>query len=140
MVVALGRTYHNNETLALLLLDELARSLDARHLRWGMMIDVNTLEYCRDELLGPELDQRLGQEIFVAGEPCWFPSGWSVPYIDGGDREWVRDWESEHEEYYRIQLNATIRLMRPPVLPQIPAPLRLDSSQLAPTGMRPSVL
>ena len=98
MVVALGRTYHNNETLALLLLDELARLLDAQHLCWGMMIDVNTLEYCQDELLGPELDQRLGQETFVEGEPCWFPSSWSVPYIDGGDREWVRDWEVEHEE------------------------------------------
>jgi hypothetical protein len=112
-VVAIGRTYHNNETVAFLLLCRLAEIFDAHHLTWGLMIEVNTLDYCEEGLLGPALAQRLDKDVLVAGEPCWFPHNWWVPYVDGGDHQWEPDWQRKHDDYYCLRLLATIRLMRP---------------------------
>jgi hypothetical protein len=139
-IIAIGRTYHNNETLAFLFLCQLARFFDSRQLCWGMMIDVNTLDYCREGFLGPELCQRLDEQVFVEGEPCWFPQGWYVPYVDGGDRQWERDWEHDDDEYYCTQLSATVRLMRPLALPQASFHTRFTLARLASAGMLPHFL
>jgi hypothetical protein len=139
-MVAIGRTYHNNETLAFLFLCQLARLFDSHQLCWGFMADVNTLDYCQEGFLGPEFCPRLDQDVFVESEPCWFPHGWYVPYVDGGDRQWERDWERECDEYYCTQLSATVRLMYPLSLPSVPLQTRSPLARLASTGMFPHFL
>lgn len=113
ILVVIGRTYHNNETLALLLLCKLAEIFDAQKLCWGFMLDVNTLAYCEEGFLGPALAKRLEQSIMVDSEPFWLPRSWYPPYIDGGDHDWLYDREAESQEYLRPWLNATVKLMRP---------------------------
>src|SRR5579875_2186389 len=138
--VVIGRTYHNNETLALLLLDRLAHLFDARELSWGFIAEVNALSYCQNGFLGPELRCRVDQEIFVESEPCWFPESWDVPYVDGGSKEWIHDWGEERDGYYRMRLGATIKLMRSLTPPPVSAQASQSLAQLASTGMYPCLL
>jgi hypothetical protein len=134
-VVAIGRTYHNNETLAILLLGRLAEILDTQSLSWGVMTDVNTLDYCETGAFGCALAQRLiAEEVFLESEPCWFPRGWCAPYVDGY-KQWERDWEQEHDEYYRMRLSTRIRLMRPRTLPPMPEQTGYRLAQLSSVGL-----
>lgn len=136
-VVAIGRTYHNNTTLAFLLLYQLAHLFDRSHLPWGFLVGVNSLTYCEDGSLGTALCERLDQEMDVQSEPYWLPHMWYEPYVDGGDREWERDGESTCGEYDRTQLNATVMLMHPRSFPQTLAPMRYALSRLTSAGMLP---
>lgn len=148
IVVAIGRTYHNSATLALLLLSRIADLLDARQIRWGFMIDTNTLEYCEEELLGPALSRRLERaEVEVESIPCSFPAEWYVPWIDGGDHQWERQWGQERQwnqqDYVQRRLHATLRLMHPrpvPPIPQQPALLCHSFAHLAGIRLHPHFL
>lgn len=136
-LVIIGRTYHNNETLALLFLCRLAHLLDSHHLSWGVMSGVNTLDYCQEGSLGSRLCQRLDHDIFVESEPCWFPDGWYVPYVDGGgaERRWERDWELECDNYYRTHFCATVKLIHPLTVPPVSLQTRSPLVRLTPAGM-----
>lgn len=141
-ILAIGRVYHNHETLAFLLLRQLAHLFDTQHLSWGFMTEINAYYSCREGSLGPELRQRLDQYVEVESEPCWLPHGWHVPYVDGGAHQWYRDWEQEHDEYYRTQLNATVQLLRPCPPPAFTASaqMRHALSQHASVDMLPCFL
>lgn len=112
-MVAIGRTYHNNETVALLLLRRLADLFDARQLSWGFIVGVNATNYSEEGVLGPELFQRLKSTILVDSEPFFLPRDWHVPYVDGEGHYWDRDYECECEDYHRLWLSATVKPMRP---------------------------
>lgn len=137
IVVALGRTYHNNTTLAFLLLRKLAEIFDQHHLTWGILTDINTLAYCQDGSLGADLAARCGQPAsYLDGETCWFPSNWYQPYVDGGDREWK--WESGPQNgYYSVHLTAAVKLMRPPATIALPLPMLRLPARLAPLSVTP---
>lgn len=122
-MIALGRTYHNDETLAYLLLTFLAALLDAQRLPWGWIEEVNTLFYCQKGALGTELCQRLDQSLFVESERCWFPQHWCPPYIDGGDAQWQPDREHDIDNHACKQLHANIIRMHPQhIHPQYTSP------------------
>lgn len=142
LVLTIGRTYHNNETLAFLLLRHLAGLFDARHLCWGFITEVNTLTYCEEGYLGADLCQRLEQEVCVESESCPFPLDWYVPYVDGGDSDWSHDWDHEEQEehYSWKKLSATVNLMGPQALPHCPTlPLSLLTRPVA-VGLLPRFL
>lgn len=112
-LVTIGRTYHNNETLALLLLCKLAEIFDIRGLSWGFICGINALAYCQDDFLGPALSQRLEANIQLGSVPFCLPRGWYTPYIDKGSHRWERDYAFESDDYSRRWLNADVRPMRP---------------------------
>ncbi len=120
-MVVIGRTYHNNETVAFLLLCQLAGLFDAQARNWGFVSETNALESCRDGYLGPALGKRLDTEVYVEAEPSWYPDDWCVPYVDGGgDVDWHRDWGQSSNDYKCVRLGASIRLMHPRTLPDTP--------------------
>lgn len=116
-LVIIGRTYHNNETLAVLLLYKLAEIFDTQKLCWGFMLDVNARSYCQEGFLGPALAERLKLSVSVDSEPVWLPRGWYPPYVDGGEVAWIYDREAESEEFSRAWLNATVTPLRPQFTP-----------------------
>lgn len=136
-VLALGRTYHNNETVALLLLRALADLFDARCLAWGFMVDVNTFAYYQDGSLGDDLAHRVDQLAGVASESSWFPRNWYVPYIDGGEHDWSCDYAWEDDDYSPSRLRATLCLMHPRIA-HCPPATRVPE-QLAGAGMVPHI-
>ena len=136
-VVAIGRTYHNNATLALLLVSRLATLLDEQYLTWGFMSEVNTLSDCRHGLLGPALLQRLHWGAWGESEACWFPDSWHLPYIDGGEHDWQSHWEKQTDEYFCMHLSATIMLMHPRPHLSLSTHTRRAITGLASVGMLP---
>lgn len=132
-VIALGQTYHNNETLAFLLLHKLAEIFDERHLTWGFIAYVNTLSYCQGGYLGADLLARCDRS--VDAESDWFalPERWSMPYVDG-EAGWHQSPILVHPAYRSIRLGAGLRLMqpRPSSLPTNSIPARLVSVGMLP--------
>ena len=107
--IAIGQTYHNNETLALLLLCQLAALCDQHRLPWGFLANVNALTYCTRGYLGNGLQQRLSEpQIVVEGDPFWLPAGIVEPYVDSGRHIWEKRPDSSR------RLRATLSPMQSP--------------------------
>ena len=143
-VVGIGWVYHNNETVALLLLQKLAEIFDTQRVAWGFLTGVNALSSCRNGSLGPELAARAfeASETRLTGEPCWFPYEWELPYIDRGDNDWnSNDWHGSNG-YSQCQLTANLCLLPPSPTSLLDKPTSFASlpSRLAPAGMLPLFL
>jgi hypothetical protein len=136
-VLTIGRVYHNDETLAFLLLTQLAKLLDAQQLAWGWIANVNSSRFCQEGALGPTFRQRFDQEsVWAESELCWFPSNWYTPYVDGGDSTWDVQWNRDLNHYSR-QLCANIIRMRPRFPAYISAQIHHTFALRPFVGMRP---
>ena len=138
-VIGLGRTYHNNETLALLLLSSLAEILDTNRLSWGVITGNNTHHYVQDGFLGSALCGRLANTIEATSERWLLPHNWETPSVDGGANFWERDWDWEHEVYYATHLHAQLHLVHLPCAPHAPIYPHLASAPLLCRGMLPQL-
>jgi hypothetical protein len=138
-VLTIGRVYHNDETLAFLLLTHLATLLDAQQLAWGWIANVNACRFCQEGTLGPEFCQRLDQKsVWVESEPCWFPSNWYPPYVDGNST-WGVQWDRDLD-HYAWRLRAKITRMRPRTLTHVSAPIHHTVAPRLFKGMLPPFL
>lgn len=108
--IGVGQTYHNNNTLAFVLLSQLAALLDQQRLSWGFLCGVNAFSHARNGCLGANLKLRSNnaESITLKSEPFWLPSGWAIPYVDGGEHTWEMISPASH------RLRATLQLMKPP--------------------------
>ncbi len=109
LCIGIGQTYHNNDTLAFLLLFQLAELLDRQQISWGFLSEINSFSYARNGYLGAELKQRsnCAESITLRSEPFWLPNGWATPYVDGGKHTWELVSPLSH------RLQATLQLMPP---------------------------
>ena len=87
-LLAIGRTYHNNMTLVLLLLSQLADMFDARQIPWGFISGMNSGAACWEGALGPTLQKRPRESVRLRATPYWLPYSWNRPYVEGGYHQW----------------------------------------------------
>ena len=95
-LLAIGRTYHNNMTLVLLLLSQLADMFDAQQIPWGFISGMNSGAACWEGALGPALQKRPRESVRLRATPFWLPYSWNRPYVEGGYYRWETTTDERH--------------------------------------------